>query len=42
MLCSDPQGFLAVKDVLVAMFEKNQVVVLKPHPMQAKWQVCVL
>ncbi|MEW5316945.1 MAG: hypothetical protein WDW38_008283 [Sanguina aurantia] len=38
MLGAGNHGFLAVKDVLVAMFEKNQVVVLKPHPMQAKWQ----
>ncbi|MEW5298051.1 MAG: hypothetical protein WDW36_001213 [Sanguina aurantia] len=39
MLGAGNHGFLAVKDVLVAMFEKNQVVLLKPHPMQAKWQV---
>ncbi|MEW5311995.1 MAG: hypothetical protein WDW38_003660 [Sanguina aurantia] len=38
MLGAGNHGFLAVKDVLVALFEKNQVVLLKPHPMQAKWQ----
>ncbi|GLC44124.1 hypothetical protein PLESTB_000926500 [Pleodorina starrii] len=31
-------GFLALKDVLVCLYERGQVVALKPHPQWFEWQ----
>jgi hypothetical protein len=31
------QGFLGLKDVLYCLYECNNVVLFKPHPLQADW-----
>ncbi|KAJ9527649.1 hypothetical protein QJQ45_025928 [Haematococcus lacustris] len=37
LLGAGNHGFLGLKDVLYMLFECNNVVVFKPHPLQAKW-----
>lgn len=32
-----PQGMLALHDALVALFEDNEVVAVKHHPLLAEW-----
>lgn len=32
-----PQGFLALKDALVCLYERGEVAAIKPHPAQSEW-----